>query len=57
MLSLTVIGASTGHIQIEIALPEAAIVKFRHGFDAWCEAAGATGIEPTAVVHDIGSGQ
>jgi 4-carboxymuconolactone decarboxylase len=32
---------------IEIALPEAGVVAFQHGFDVWCEVVGATGIEPS----------
>lgn len=73
--SLTVMRASTGHIQshirvaldigvspreileaIEIALPEAGVVAFQHGFDAWREVVGATGIEPTVQAHEGGSG-
>jgi 4-carboxymuconolactone decarboxylase len=42
---------------IEIALPEAGVVAFQHGFDAWREATRATGIEPTVAVHDNGSGR
>jgi 4-carboxymuconolactone decarboxylase len=36
---------------IEIALPEAGVVAFQHGFQAWCEVVGATGIEPTVTVR------
>lgn len=32
---------------IEIALPEAGVVAFQHGFEAWCAATDATGIEPS----------
>ncbi|MDG4830378.1 carboxymuconolactone decarboxylase family protein [Solwaraspora sp. WMMD1047] len=32
---------------IEIALPEAGVVAFQCGFDAWAEVVGADGIEPT----------
>ncbi|MEV1084602.1 hypothetical protein AB0I98_41425 [Streptomyces sp. NPDC050211] len=32
---------------IEIAFPEAGIVAFQAGLDAWRETVGATGIEPT----------
>ena len=32
---------------IEIALPEAGVVAFQHGFDVWCEVVGAEGIDPT----------
>jgi 4-carboxymuconolactone decarboxylase len=38
---------------IEIALPEAGIVAFQEGFEAWREVVGADGIEPT-VAHDAG---
>jgi len=41
---------------IEIALPEAGIVAFQTGFDAWCEVVGADGLEPTVTVHEGGSG-
>lgn len=41
---------------IEIALPEAGIVAFQTGFDAWCEVVGAEGIEPSVTVHQGGSG-
>ena len=34
---------------IEIALPEAGVVAFQHGFDAWRETVGATGLEPSQV--------
>src|ERR1700748_761921 len=36
---------------IEIALPEAGIVAFQHGFEVWTDVVGAAGLEPTAVVH------
>ncbi|RNI22935.1 carboxymuconolactone decarboxylase family protein [Flexivirga caeni] len=32
---------------IEIALPEAGVVVFQHGFDAWREAVDAPSLEPT----------
>lgn len=32
---------------IEIALPEAGVVAFQHGFDVWREVVGAEGIEPS----------
>lgn len=32
---------------IEIALPEAGVVAFQHGFDVWREEVGATGIDPS----------
>jgi 4-carboxymuconolactone decarboxylase len=41
---------------IEIALPEAGIVAFQVGFDAWREVVGADGIEPSIAVHQGGSG-
>lgn len=34
---------------IEIALPEAGVVVFQEGFEAWCEAVGATPLEPSSV--------
>jgi 4-carboxymuconolactone decarboxylase len=37
---------------IEISLPEAGVVVFQHGFEAWKEVVGADGIEPTVSVHD-----
>lgn len=41
---------------IEISLPEAGIVAFQGGFEAWREVVGADGIEPTITVHEGGSG-
>jgi 4-carboxymuconolactone decarboxylase len=41
---------------IEIALPEAGIVAFQEGFEAWREVTGAEGIEPTVEVFEDGSG-
>ncbi|MBY4130161.1 carboxymuconolactone decarboxylase family protein [Rhodococcus fascians] len=41
---------------IEISLPEAGIVAFQAGVDAWREVVGADGIEPTVAVHEGGSG-
>lgn len=41
---------------IEIALPEAGVVAFQTGFDAWCEVVEADGLEPTVVAHEGGSG-
>lgn len=32
---------------IEIALPEAGVVAFQHGFSVWCDVVGAKGIEPS----------
>jgi 4-carboxymuconolactone decarboxylase len=37
---------------IEIALPEAGVVAFQEGFNAWAEVVGADGIEPTVPVFD-----
>jgi 4-carboxymuconolactone decarboxylase len=37
---------------IEISLPEAGVVAFQVGFDAWREIVGADGIEPTVEVFD-----
>ena len=41
---------------IEISLPEAGIVAFQQGFDAWREVVDAEGIEPTVKAHEGGSG-
>lgn len=41
---------------IEISLPEAGIVAFQEGFEAWREITGAEGIEPTVKAHQGGSG-
>jgi 4-carboxymuconolactone decarboxylase len=41
---------------IEIAIPEAGIVAFQTGFEAWREVTGAEGIEPSIEVHEGGSG-
>ena len=41
---------------IEISLPEAGIVAFQVGFEAWCEVVDAHGIEPTVTVHEGGTG-
>ena len=41
---------------IEIALPEAGVVAFQTGFEAWREVVGATGLEPSVSVHEGGSG-
>jgi 4-carboxymuconolactone decarboxylase len=40
---------------IEIALPQAGVVAFQLGLQAWREAVGATGVEPTSAAHDGGS--
>jgi 4-carboxymuconolactone decarboxylase len=37
---------------IEIALPEAGVVAFQEGFNAWAEVVDADGIEPTVPVFD-----
>jgi 4-carboxymuconolactone decarboxylase len=37
---------------IEIALPEAGVVAFQHGFDAWREAVGAAAFEPSASTEE-----
>lgn len=37
---------------IEIALPEAGVVAFQTGFEAWQEIVGADGLEPTVTVFD-----
>jgi 4-carboxymuconolactone decarboxylase len=41
---------------IEITLPEAGVVVFQEGFEAWREVTGAGGIEPTVEAHEGGSG-
>lgn len=41
---------------IEIALPQAGIVAFQAGFEAWRDTVGAEGIEPSVQVHDGGAG-
>ncbi|HEY6794789.1 MAG TPA: carboxymuconolactone decarboxylase family protein [Kineosporiaceae bacterium] len=41
---------------IEISIPEAGIVAFQAGFEAWREVVGADGLEPTVRVHDYGTG-
>ena len=41
---------------IEIALPEAGVVAFQTGFEAWREVVGAEGVEPSADAHEGGSG-
>lgn len=41
---------------IEISLPEAGVVAFQAGLDAWREVVGAEGIEPTIAVHEGGAG-
>lgn len=41
---------------IEISLPEAGIVAFQEGFEAWREVTGVEGIEPTVEAHQGSSG-
>lgn len=41
---------------IEISLPEAGVVAFQAGFEAWAEVVGADGLEPRVEVFDGGSG-
>lgn len=41
---------------IEISLPEAGIVAFQAGFQAWAEVVGAEGLEPSVSAHEGGSG-
>lgn len=41
---------------IEISLPEAGVVAFQTGFDAWREIVGADGLEPAVEAHQGGSG-
>lgn len=41
---------------IEISLPEAGIVAFQSGLEAWRETVNADGIEPTVTVHEGGNG-
>lgn len=40
---------------IEISLPEAGVVAFQAGFDAWREVVGAEGLEPTVAAFDGGA--
>lgn len=51
-------GASAQEVleAIEIALPEAGVVAFQAGFEAWREVVGISGIEPTVAVFDGGDG-
>ncbi len=51
-------GASAQEIleAIEITLPEAGVVVFQAGFEAWREATGAVGLEPTVPAHEGGGG-
>ena len=41
---------------IEISLPEAGVVAFQTGFEAWRKVVGADGLEPTIEVFDGGAG-
>ena len=41
---------------IEITLPEAGVVAFQAGFEAWREVVGVKGIEPTVKVFEGGDG-
>ncbi len=52
------LGLSKGEIleAIEISLPEAGVVAFQEGFEAWREVTGAEGIEPSVEAHEGGSG-
>lgn len=51
-------GASAQEVleAIEIALPEAGVVAFQAGFEAWREVVGIQGIEPSVEVFDGGDG-
>jgi len=50
------LGVSSAEVleAIEIALPEAGVVAFQVGFEAWAEAVGADGIEPTVAGFEGG---
>lgn len=52
------LGASKEEIleAIELALPEAGVIAFQAGFEAWREVVGVDGIEPSITVHDGGTG-
>lgn len=41
---------------IELSLPEAGVVAFQGGFEAWREVVGVVGIEPTVKAHEGGTG-
>ena len=41
---------------IEISLPEAGVVAFQGGLEAWREVVGAEGLEPSVSVFEGGSG-
>ncbi len=51
-------GASAEEVleALEIVLPEAGVVAFQAGFEAWREVVGVAGIEPTGPVFDGGDG-
>ncbi len=51
------VGATESEIPeaIELALPEAGVVAFQRGFDAWKEVIGAQGIEPNTRAYDAGA--
>jgi 4-carboxymuconolactone decarboxylase len=40
---------------IEISLPEAGVVAFQEGFEAWREVVDAKGIEPSVDAHGSGA--
>jgi len=50
-------GATEGEVleAIELALPEAGVVAFQHGFDAWRAVVGAGGLEPTERTEESGA--
>ena len=52
------LGVSASEIleAIEIALPQAGIVAFQAGVEAWREVVDAQGIEPSVSVHEGGNG-
>jgi 4-carboxymuconolactone decarboxylase len=51
-------GASAQEVleAIEITLPEAGVVAFQAGFEAWRQVTGAVGLEPTVPAYEGGSG-
>lgn len=51
-------GASAQEVleAIEITLPEAGVVAFQAGFEAWREVVGLAGIEPSVAAFDGGDG-
>ncbi len=53
-VALAVGGTPTQILEaIEIALPEAGVVAFQEGFEAWCEVVGAEGLEPNADLGEL----